>query len=278
MKKVKEKIHLFFSFVRLDYSFFVMLILFIFLDDLMWYLWYLVFIVAHELCHLAVARKLGYLPKCLKLSAFGASLEGFDDFLLEDEIKIVLAGPFFNLVVVILVYLSFWFYPESFCYLNDILLVNQSILIFNLLPIFPLDAGRLVLCFLSRKKSRREAVKIIKHISFILILLMFVFSMVSFFFYFNFSIGFVSLNLCLLLFESAAGTSFKREILLKKKIARLGKGVSQKVVYVKNESSEVSLLKFVDGEHYFLFVFVDENFRETRRLDEFNLLKNLGFI
>lgn len=278
MKRLKRKISSFVSFVRLDYSFFVMLILFVFLEDLIWYLWYLMFIIAHELCHLFVAKKLGYLPKRLKLSAFGASLEGFDDFLLSDEIKIVLAGPIFNLVVVVCCYLSFWFYPESFCFLNDILLVNQSILMFNLLPIFPLDAGRLALCFLSKKKTRREAVKLIKNISLILVVLMFVLSMVSFFFYFNFSLGFVSLNLCLLLFESSSGTSFKREILLRKKIERLNNGISQKVVYVKNGMFGASLLKFIDGEHYFLFVFVDENFREIRRIDEFELLKNLGFI
>lgn len=278
MKNIRGKLSSIVSFVRFDYSFFVMLIMFVFLEDLVWYLWYLLFIILHEICHLIVAKKLGYLPKRLKLSAFGASLEGFDDFLISDEIKIVLAGPIFNLVVVVCCYLSFWFYPESFCFLNDVLLVNQSILMFNMLPIFPLDAGRIVLCLFSRKKSRRDAVEIIKNISFVLIVLMFAMSMISFFFYFNFSLGFVSLNLCLLLFESSSGTSFKREILLRKKMERLSKGVSQKVVYVQNTVTDVSLLKFLDGEHYFLFVFVDENFKEISRLDEFDLLKSLGFI
>ena len=154
----------------------------------------------------------------MKLTIFGASLEGFDDFLILDEIKIVLSGPFFNLLVVVFCYLSFWFKPESFCYLNDILLVNQSILLFNLLPIFPLDAGRLLLCLISRKTSRREAVKMVKNISLALIILMFLVSVVSFVFCYNFSIGFVALNLCILLFESASGTSFKREILFLYKV------------------------------------------------------------
>ncbi len=278
MKRLKGAIAGLFSFVKIDYSFFAMLILFVFLEDLKWYLMYLVFLVLHESCHLWVAKRLGYLPKKLKLTAFGASLEGFDDFLISDEVKIVLAGPIFNLSVVVLCYLSFWFEPESFCYLEDVLLVNQSILLFNLLPIFPLDAGRLVLCFLSRKSSRREAVKITKNISLILIVFVFLFAVFSFAFSFNFSLGFAMLNLCILLFESASGTSYKREISLHKKIERLNKGVSQKTIFVKKDYSEPLLLKFIDGEHYYLFVFVDENFVECRRLDEFNLLKNLGFI
>jgi len=278
MSKIKDSFKRLFSFVKIDYSFFVMLILFVILDDLIWYLLYLVFIVIHECCHLWVAKKLGYFPKQLRLSAFGASLEGFDDFLLSDEIKIVLAGPFFNLLVVVFCYLSFWFEPESFCYLNDILLVNQSILMFNLLPIFPLDAGRLLLCLISRKTSRREAVKIVKNISLVLIILMFAISIISFAFYFNFSIGFAALNLCILLFESASGTSFKREVLLYKKISRLGRGVSQKTIYVKKDFNDALLLKLIDGEYYYLFIFVNENFEETRRIDEFNLLKKLGFI
>lgn len=278
MGRFRKKMIDIFSFVKIDYSFFVLLILFWLLGELRLVFIYFFFLISHEISHLIVAKKLGYFPKRLKLSAFGASLEGFDDFLISDEIKIVLAGPIFNLVAIVLCYLSFWFYPESFCFLNDILFVNQTIFLFNMVPIFPLDAGRLLLCFISQKVGRRKAVKIVKKISFYLIILMFILSLVSFFFYFNFTLGFVALNLCILLFESASGTSFKREVLLRKKIERLGKGVSQKTIYVDEFYPVQFLLKFIDGEHYFVFVFVDKNFEEKRRLDEFKVLKQLGFI
>ena len=278
MKKLVLMLGKMFSFIKIDYSFFLLLILFYILDDITFYLVYLVFLILHELCHLLVAKKFGYLPNKLKLTAFGASLEGYDDFLLSDEIKIVLAGPIFNLVVVIFCYLSFWFYPESYSYLNTILLVNLSILIFNMLPIFPLDCGRLVLCLISKKMGRRNAVRKVKNISLILVVFMFFISILSFFFYFNFSLGFVSLNLCLLLFDSCSGTSFKREISLRKKIKRLGKGVPQKMLFIKEDYPKQLLLKFIDGEHYFVFVFVNEKFEELGRIDEYSLLHELGFI
>lgn len=278
MKKLILLLRKVFSFIKIDYSFFLLLFLFYLLDDITFYLIYLVFLISHEVFHLIIAKKLGYLPKKLKLTAFGASLEGYDDFLPSDEIKIILAGPIFNLVVVIVCYLSFWFYPESYSYLNTILLVNLSILFFNMIPIFPLDCGRLVLCLISRKKGRIRAVSDIKIISLVLIVFMFLISMISFFFYFNFSLGFVSFNLCLLLFDSCSGTSFKREILLRKKIKRLVKGVPQKIVFVKESYPKQLLLKFLDGEHYFIFVFVNEKFEEIDRIDEFSLLHELGFI
>ena len=266
------------SFFQINYSFFLMLLLFVILDELLFYLLYLIFLIIHELSHLIVAKKKGYLPRKLKFTAFGASLEGFDDFLIEDEIKIVLAGPFFNFCVVIFCYLSFWFYPESYCYLSNVLEVNLSILIFNMIPIFPLDAGRLLLCFVSRKVGRNRAVMVVKRISLIFVFVMFLISIFSFFVCFNFSIGFVSVNLCLLLFDSASGTSFKREVMLFKKIKRLNYGVPKKTVFVKENYSEPLLLKFIDGEHYFVFVFVNEKFQIKNEIDEYNLLLKLGFI
>lgn len=278
MKNLKNRIKGIFSFVKIDYSFFLMLVLFLILDCFWFYFYYVLFIILHEMSHLMIAKRKGYFPKKIKLTMFGASLEGFDDFLLKDEIKIVLAGPFFNLIIVVCIYLCYWFFPESSEYLDDILKVNQSILFFNLLPIFPLDAGRLLLCFLSLKFGRKEAVRIVKKVSLVFVFVMFFVSTISFLFLYNFVLGFVSLNLCLLLFESSNGTSYKREVLFRKKISKLSRGLPQKVIYIKQNYPENLLLKFLDAEHYFLFVFVDENLIVTRKVDEFELLKKLGFI
>ena len=278
MKKITLWFKRFFSFVKVDYSFLCLMVLAFLLESVKMYFYYVVFIILHELMHLFVAKKLGYFPKKLKLTVFGASLEGFDDFLIWDEIKIVLAGPMLNLFVVVGCYLSFWFYPESFEFLADILAVNKAILLFNILPIFPLDAGRLLLCLFSVKKGRREALKIMKNISLALVCVMFCISIFSFAFVFDFTLGFVSLNLCILLFESSKGTSFKREVVLHKKLERLGKGIEQKVIFIRVGYSKKLLLKFIDGEHYFKFVFVDEKFSKLSEIDEYELLKSLGFI
>lgn len=266
------------SFIQLNWSFIALFILSFLLESVKIYFLYVVFIVLHELCHFVVAKKLGYLPAKLKLTMFGASLEGFDDFLLNDEVKIIIAGPLCNFSVMVFCYLSFWFFPESFEILNDVLKVNQSILFFNLLPIFPLDAGRLLVCFASLKKGRKYGVKISKRISFMIILCLFFISILSFMFTFSFMLGFVSVNLCVLLFDTSSGTSYKREIVFRKKMMLIDKGVMQKLVYVKNGYPKELLLKFLDAEHYTVFVFVDECFQEKGRIEERGLLESLGFI
>ena len=278
MKKCFVRIKNLFDFVQVDYSFIVLMILAFLLDSIKLYFLYVIFIILHEMAHLFVAKRLGYLPEKMKLTMFGASLEGFDDFFLFDEIKIVLAGPLFNLFIVVGCYLSFWFYPESFEFLNNVLIVNESILFFNLLPIFPLDAGRLLLCFSSIKRGRRDGLKFVKKISMFFVFMLFCLSIISFFFVFNFTLGFASINLCVLLFESSNGTSFKREILFRKKLKKLQNGIVQKCVYIKEGYPKQLLLKFIDGEHYFCFIFVDQNFCEKHRLDEYELMIELGLI
>ena len=52
----------------------------------------------------------------------------------------------------------------------------------------------------------------------------------------------------------------------------------KKVLFVSENYNEKLLLKFIDGEHYFVFVFVNEKFETKREIDEFNLLLKLGFI
>lgn len=278
MKKIIDKFKVFFNFFKIDYSFICLLILALFLDMLKFYLIYIIFIFFHEMAHLFVAWKLGYLPSRVRLSIFGASLEGFDDFLAVDEIKIVLAGPMFNLLIVVLCYLSFWFYPESYEVLDEVLLVNKSILFFNILPIFPLDLGRLLLCFFSINLGRKTGLGITKKISFCFIIIMFIVSIYIFFEKLNLTLGFACINLCILTFEATQGTSYKREIVLRKKINRLGKGIVQKTIYVSGCFDERLLLKFIDGDHYFVFVFVDNNFLEIKKLDEIQLLHDLGFV
>ena len=96
MRKNVEK----FSFLRIDISFAFLFFLMYLLGCVRLFLIYLFFIILHEMAHLFVAKRLGYLPARLRLSIFGASLEGYDDFSPNDEIKIVLAGPCFNFLMI----------------------------------------------------------------------------------------------------------------------------------------------------------------------------------
>ena len=274
LRKIKKKL----SFFKIDFSFILLFILACFLDSIRMYFIYVIFLLFHEMSNFFIAKKLGYMPERVHLSFFGASLEGYDDFNFYDEIKIVFAGPLFNLFVVILCYVSFWFFPETSVLFADVLIANLSILLFNILPIYPLDMGRLLLANFSKNSQRAMALKKVKNISMIFIVLMFILFLISFFFDFNFALGFVCVNLMSLLFSTSKSTSYKRQFFVRKKLERLAYGLIEKTIYVNENLEKYKLFKFIDNTHYFSFVFLSDNGEKVGKISEIELYKENNLI
>ena len=263
---------------KIDYSFFIVFVIAFLLEEVILYFYFALFTVLHELTHFIVARKLGYLPRKIHLTFFGASLEGDDDFSISDEIKIVLAGPLFNLFIVIFCYLMFWFNPESFGFLYDVLIANWSILIFNFLPIYPLDAGRLMLVLFNLKYNRLDSLNKTKRCSFMFLSFMFLIFLISFFVSYNFTLGFICVNLALLTFSSSKDTAYKRQVFVERKYKKLTGGLIERVIYVDEHTPHFKLFKFIDDYHFVNFVFLDSEFNEVDRLSEVELYKISGLI
>ena len=265
------------SFIKFDFSFIFILVLSYFTGQIRIYFVYIFFLILHELCHYAVAKKLGYLAKNIKLNFFGASLEGLDDFLIEDEIKIIFAGPLFNFAVIIFCYISFWFYPESYNFLYEILVVNMSILLFNFLPIFPLDFGRIILAHFSKKYMREKALFITKNISFIFVFILFFLSVISIFWSFNFMLGLISVNLYKMLILSSDSSSYKRGLFIFYKKKLISKGLLERNICISNKIEKYKLFKFIDQYHFVNFILLNDNYEVTEKLSEIDLYKMLGF-
>lgn len=120
----------------------------------------------HEFGHYIVATRLGYQMVKIRLMPFGAELFGDTDcFVDRDEIKIALAGPFVNMCICILCLCGWWISPDSYRITYPIFANNIVMGIFNLLPIFPLDGGRIVLASLCKKMTRIKASKIVKQVT-----------------------------------------------------------------------------------------------------------------
>ena len=108
--------------------------------------------IIHELGHSLVASNLGYSLNKITLMPFGAVVSGNTDGLkFYDEMKIALAGPFINVAVSLFFVAIWWICPEFYAYTDIIVSTNLSMALVNLLPIFPLDGGRIVFCFFADK-------------------------------------------------------------------------------------------------------------------------------
>ncbi|MFW6280586.1 MAG: M50 family metallopeptidase [Halanaerobium sp.] len=123
-------------------------------------------ILIHELSHALVARANGLETTDITLMLLGglANMEDFSEEP-EKEIKIAASGPAASLIIGgILIFLAS-FSPDFI--IEDIRLVilytgqlNIFLAIFNLLPAFPSDGGRILRAFIARKKSLLEATEI----------------------------------------------------------------------------------------------------------------------
>lgn len=129
----------------------------------------LIIIFVHEMGHGAAASFFSWRIKRITLLPFGgvAELDEHGNRPLREEAIVVLAGPLQHVWMVGVAFIlnSYTIFPDDLyeMFLN----FNIMILLFNLLPIWPLDGGKIVFLLLSLKKSFPEAHRIAIYVSFI---------------------------------------------------------------------------------------------------------------
>ena len=132
------------------------------------YTYLMVFAFIHELGHLFTGLALGLKPETLKIMPFGISIV-FKIFRQEPKIYlkkllIAIAGPVVNITISIIGTILKW--------KTNIIYANFLIAIFNLLPIYPLDGGRILKSILSFNYQQRECQGIVLKVSNITIIIL----------------------------------------------------------------------------------------------------------
>ncbi|MDD4110783.1 MAG: M50 family metallopeptidase [Clostridia bacterium] len=157
---------------------------------------YLIAIILHELGHAFVAKKLGYRLDKIWILPFGACLS-FEEFSFnpKDEIKIAFAGPLVNIFLILGTMALWWFYPITYVYSYTFALANFSIAIFNLLPSYPLDGGRILTGFLRMKYKPKKVYRIACTLNVIFSLIFLILFIFSIFLSINFSLCIISIFL-----------------------------------------------------------------------------------
>lgn len=139
------------------------------------------FAMLHELSHGITARALGYRPDYVLAGFFGGIIQMRQDYIRPfHEILIHLSGPVFNLVVCTLVYTL----DRRFLIMNDsnlhglllmIMLSNLMLGLFNLMPFYPLDGGKIIGLYLSFFFGYGKAAKITGYFSKLFFVFLFLF-------------------------------------------------------------------------------------------------------
>lgn len=117
-------------------------------------------VILHECAHAYVAAKRGYRLDEFVLMPYGASLYGaFEGVSSNDEIAIAVAGPAFNLISSACCVAIWWIFPTAYAFTSEFAFCSLSVGALNLLPVFPLDGGRVALALASQKVARSRAYK-----------------------------------------------------------------------------------------------------------------------
>lgn len=137
---------------RIDLKIFIFLIIFYFTKQIEIYAMIMLFALIHELGHLLAGILMGMKPEKIELMPFGVSIsfkikvEEYNkkikkgNMLEIKKILVALAGPLTNFIIIII---TSNINIELFKALI-IIYTNFLIMIFNLLPIYPLDGGRIL--------------------------------------------------------------------------------------------------------------------------------------
>lgn len=119
-------------------------------------------VLIHELGHALMASYYGWRINKIELLPFGgvADVDEYGNRLLKEEVMVLIAGPVQHIWMLLLCKYLFVLGilgEETYYFL---LYNNLSILFFNLLPIFPLDGGKLLFTFLSLSLPFKKAHKV----------------------------------------------------------------------------------------------------------------------
>lgn len=128
--------------IEIDLKIILLILLFVFTSQIEIYGIFILFIFLHELAHIVVGLCFGLKVSSINMNLFGFSTELYTYKNRKSYIKIItyLAGPIFNLICAL-----FFYYSNIQGEIGtNIIYTNFLLCIFNLLPVLPLDGGKIL--------------------------------------------------------------------------------------------------------------------------------------
>lgn len=228
-------------------------------------------IILHEIAHAFIAYGRGYILDTITLMPYGAVLSGEDEFKDKDAVAIAIAGPIFSFFLAMLTVSLWWIFPKIYDATLYFFYTNIALTIFNLLPIYPLDGGRIVL---AKIKDKKKGLAILKKVglgcSFGLLGLF----ILSAFFTINYFLAIMAISL----FISSAFTFKKNDYIhiINRTIGvkNTNSVLQNKVIFVSKDTKLIKILKELDNNSYLSIKVLDEELNTAMVIEE-NRLKDI---
>ncbi len=230
---------------------------------------YSIVLILHEFAHIVVGKILGYDFNEIKLNLYGAMVKSENSFKEKDEILISLAGPIFNIIFALILVGLWWVFPSLYNNTCILFQANVAMAIFNLLPLYPLDAGRVVYISLKTKYSKKIAKIILKTLTIVSILTFSVLLIISVFNKINLNYLFI---ICFLLMSYNSNSVSSQALSF---IEKDNKKLIEVKSFFTKETNENKLLSFCSSSYYSQFYILNEEGKIVSKISEKELVKKL---
>ncbi len=175
---------------RIDLKIFIFVILFLITNQIKIYAMIMIFAIIHELGHLIAGMLLGMKAEKIEIKPFGVAID-FNikrkDYIVKikkgnllevKKILVALAGPMTNVLIIFILAIPTMFQINQE---EKMLMIfsNITLILFNILPFYPLDGGRVLKGIIYILKGKQTAEKYIYYISYITLVIMTVISSIA---------------------------------------------------------------------------------------------------
>lgn len=243
-------------------------------NALIGYVWVLI----HEVVHILVSKFYHIKLNKLKLHITGVSVSSnnIDDLKDNEKVILYLSAPLFNLMCSIIFFGISRYY--NFNWVKICITINLALGIFNLLPSYPLDGGRILEIVINKKVIYKKAREIVVKVSFVIAaILMSLFILTIYIHKANISllISSILITYSAILEKRSTMYLMMGEIFRKKERLIQNQYIENKSFSIYYKSDLIEVMKIFDKNKYNIIYAVDKNFKVIDRIYEEEIIEGL---
>jgi len=236
-------------------------------------------IIIHEMSHILVSIAKGRKLYCVRIFIIGINAIFCEDYKDTDSFLINIAGPLSNILISLMCVLMSTYYLPKSDNMRFFILTNIFLAIFNMLPVLPLDGGRIFRDILSSKVGLYKAHKYSRRVSKGLGLLIILIGIIQLHDnIYNFSLIFLGgyIFYCLKYDESEVYfMNIKNLVYKRSRFLRKGVYPGRELVVLKNMRLR-DVVKNMDFDRFHIIYVLDENMRLLKIFTEQEIIDNMA--
>lgn len=238
------------------------------------FLIYIISVFFHEMAHALISERFGIKMLEIKIFPFGAVLYGDIEKLTPTQgILVAISGPLFNIIIAVCCIALWWITPLAYTYTDVIVFCNLTLALFNLLPVYPLDGGKIFYTLLCFKLNHIKAFKIVRYLGILMSIGFMALFIISCFYSPNYYLMTAAILLTFsafdykneILFKNAASSSFT--------LYNLQQGINVRHIIVSETITLYKLIKILNPNYFYIIDVCDKDLKITKTIEHRNLEK-----